>query len=427
MKLFNKEEELMGEFTREDLGLRIRDLREKKRMTQQEMADAAQTTRATVSKWETGDSEPSATQLRLIADALGVSTDYLCGNDSSIGEKICVLDTCIVLNRPRVVDLLVKTNIYNKIVVTDVVTNELNYQKDHARGSNKQKAWLAMVTIERQKDHITFDRTEFAKGVINDDKIMEVAKKYAISNINNTVDILTNDVYFSLKHKLFGIKNVNIKSFADIEASLYKNESFDEYDTQKFIAAVKSNKIAEVKKCYKKTVDVNRVDSLTGHTPLIIAIRSKNHDILEFLLTIEGINLEKRDQEKYVFTPLLHACQMKNAFAMRKLIENGASVNASSRGKNVGNTPLMVCSWKYPFIEGIKILMENEDLSYNQQDNNGFTALHKACFHNQYEPIKMLIDHIDNNIEDFNNRKAFELLDKKNPNFTQISALFERK
>ena len=426
MKLSVEGGKNMSEFTREDLGARIRDLREKKKITQQELAEKAETTRATVSKWETGDSEPSATQLRLVAEALGVSADYLCGNDASVGEKICVLDTCIVLNRPRVIELLVKTNLYNKIVIPDVVTSELNYQKDHAKGSNKQRAWLAMVTIERHKDHITFDRTEFNKGEINDDKIMSVAKKYALLNINNVIDVLTNDVYFSLKHKTFGIKNISIKSFADIEASLYKNDEFDEYDTQRFLAAVKSYKINEVKKLYKPTVDVNRVDSQTGQTPLIIAIKAKDHELLKYLLSIENIDVEKRDQYKYAFTPLLHACQMKDVEAMRILIENGANVNSSSRGFNKGNTPLMVCSWKYPFIDGIKVLMEREELSYNQQDNNGFTALHKACYTNNYEVIKMLIDRVDNSIEDFNNKKAVELLDSKNPNFARISALFDK-
>lgn len=416
----------MSDFTRQDLGNRIEDLRKKKNMTQTDLADAAQTTRTTVSKWETGDSEPSATQLRMIAESLGVSVDYLLGNEASVGEKICVLDTCIVLNRPKVVDLLVKTHLYDKIVIADVVTSELNYQKDHAKGSNKQRAWLAMVNIERQKEHITFDKTEYKKDEINDDKIMAVAKKYALLNINNAVDILTNDVYFSLKHKTFGIKNINIKSFAEIEGSLYKNDVYDEYDTQRFIGAVKSNKLSEIKKAYKETVDVNRVDSQTGHTPLIIAIRAKNHDILEYLLSVENIDIEKRDSDKYAFTPLLHACQLKDLDAMKMLIRNGASVNASSRGKNIGNTPLMVCSWKFPFIDGIKLLMESDDLSYNQQDFNGYTALHKACIWNHYDVIKLLVDHIDNRIEDFKNKRAVEYLDSKNQNFSRISALFEK-
>ena len=98
----------MSDFTRQDLGNRIEDLRKKKNMTQTDLADAAQTTRTTVSKWETGDSEPSATQLRMVADSLGVSVDYLLGNDASAGEKICVLDTCVILNRPKAIDLLLK-------------------------------------------------------------------------------------------------------------------------------------------------------------------------------------------------------------------------------------------------------------------------------------------------------------------------------
>lgn len=416
----------MSDFTRQDLGNRIEDLRKKKNMTQVKLAEHAQTTRTTLSKWETGDSEPSATQLKLIADTLGISVDYLLGNDSSVGEKICILDTCIILNRPRVIDLLIKTNLYDKIVVPDVVTDELNYQKDHGRGSNKQRAWLAMVTIEHQKGHISFDSTGFKKGEINDDKIMSVAKKYALLNINSIVDVLTNDVYFSLKHETFGIKNISIKSFSDIEASLYKNDSYDEYDTQRFIGAIKSNKSNDVKSFYKDSVDINRLDSQTGHTPLILTIRAKNHEILKYLLSLEDIDVEKRDSDKYEFTPLLHACQLKDLEAMKILIENGASVNASSRGKNIGNTPLMVCSWKYPFIEGIKLLMENDSLSYNQQDFNGFTALHKACFWNHYEVIKLIINRVDNNIEDFKNKKAVEYLDAKNQNFARISVLFNK-
>ena len=111
----------MSEFTNMDLGERILDLRTKKKMSQSELADLAQTTRTTISKWENGDSEPSASQLKKIADAFGVSIDYLCGNMDSVGETICVLDTCVILNRPRATDLLIKSKLYSKIVVPDVV------------------------------------------------------------------------------------------------------------------------------------------------------------------------------------------------------------------------------------------------------------------------------------------------------------------
>ena len=111
----------MSAFTNMDLGKRILGLRTKKKMSQSELADLVQTTRTTVSKWENGDSEPSASQLKMIADTFGVSIDYLCGNMDSIGEAICVLDTCIILNRPRAIDLLIKSKLYSKIDRKSVV------------------------------------------------------------------------------------------------------------------------------------------------------------------------------------------------------------------------------------------------------------------------------------------------------------------
>lgn len=282
----------MSDFTNMDLGKRILDLRAKKKMSQTELADLAQTTRTTVSKWENGDSEPSASQLKRIADAFGVSIDYLCGNMDSVGETICVLDTCVILNRPRAIDLLIKSKLYSKIVVPDVVIQELNYQKDHAKGSMKQRAWLSMVTVENNKSSISIDKTVFTKNEVNDDRIMTVAKNYALACVNNKVDILTNDVYFSLKYQTFGIKNLSIKSFSDVEAFLHKDDDFDEFNTQKFISEVKSKSLSRVKNAYNPTVNINRIDPQTGLTPLIQAVRDRSYDIVEYLLSLDGIDIE---------------------------------------------------------------------------------------------------------------------------------------
>lgn len=53
----------------------IRELRQAVQMTQLELANAIGVTPSAVYKWERGQTEPSATNLRDLASALGVSMD----------------------------------------------------------------------------------------------------------------------------------------------------------------------------------------------------------------------------------------------------------------------------------------------------------------------------------------------------------------
>ncbi len=62
-------------------GAVIKQLREKNRMTQQQLADRLGVTDKTISKWETGKGYPDITLLEPIADALRVSvTELISGN-----------------------------------------------------------------------------------------------------------------------------------------------------------------------------------------------------------------------------------------------------------------------------------------------------------------------------------------------------------
>lgn len=58
-------------------GDRLRDVRRKAKMTQQELADKVGVSRTQVTNWELGNSEPSVTALVLIAYTMNVSTDFL--------------------------------------------------------------------------------------------------------------------------------------------------------------------------------------------------------------------------------------------------------------------------------------------------------------------------------------------------------------
>ena len=169
-------------------------------------------------------------------------------------------------------------------------------------------------------------------------------------------------------------------------------------------------------------IDVNRCDPSCGYTPLIQAIRNRNYNLVSFMLEIPQIDLNKKDKQKYNFTPLLHVCQIKDLKMMKMLIDAGADPNIGSSGVNFGNTPLMVSSWGH-FVEGVKYLSEQE-VCYNQQDNNGYTALHKACIKHDYNVAKILIDKTDIKIRDRKNLTAEKYLSKENFLSRDIIQLF---
>ena len=60
-----------------EMGKRIYSMRKELRLTQEEMAERAETTKQTISLAEKGKQELRAGYVVKIADALGVSTDYL--------------------------------------------------------------------------------------------------------------------------------------------------------------------------------------------------------------------------------------------------------------------------------------------------------------------------------------------------------------
>jgi HTH-type transcriptional regulator, competence development regulator len=71
------------------LAKRLRLARKEKKMTQEELAKIVSTKKTTISNYETGYSTPSNEMLSDLADALGVTSDYLLGRvDSPQGFKV---------------------------------------------------------------------------------------------------------------------------------------------------------------------------------------------------------------------------------------------------------------------------------------------------------------------------------------------------
>lgn len=73
-------------YDKNTLSKRIKELRQKKNLTQRQLAKMANTTPTSVSAYEKGQKTPSIEALCNIANVLETSVDWLCGNLESKGD-----------------------------------------------------------------------------------------------------------------------------------------------------------------------------------------------------------------------------------------------------------------------------------------------------------------------------------------------------
>jgi len=69
------------------------ELRRDRGLSQEDLASQIGVSRQAVSKWETGEAMPDLNKLLLLADALGVSLDRLCGKAESLTEPLSTAPT----------------------------------------------------------------------------------------------------------------------------------------------------------------------------------------------------------------------------------------------------------------------------------------------------------------------------------------------
>lgn len=76
--------------------LKLKELRQEKRLTQDKLAEKLGLSRSTISMYETGGSEPDMQTLKSIANFFNVSIDYLMGRDVDNNVKGMKLDRNVV-------------------------------------------------------------------------------------------------------------------------------------------------------------------------------------------------------------------------------------------------------------------------------------------------------------------------------------------
>lgn len=67
--------------------LKLKELREKKGVSQRDVAEALKISKGSIGMWESTDRIPNAKQLNLLADFFGVSVDELLGRDEITPEE----------------------------------------------------------------------------------------------------------------------------------------------------------------------------------------------------------------------------------------------------------------------------------------------------------------------------------------------------
>lgn len=156
------------------VGKKINELRKKSNMSQEELANKLFVSSRTVVKWESGETEPSISNLNAIADIFGVTTDYLLDRDeTSIKSNrkysnlsIALTIIFIVFAIGVIVGLVFSTiALVNEIkVVADAVASNNRAAASTPAGLHFASSELTDKTIEfaaSQGVTITRDSSEF--------------------------------------------------------------------------------------------------------------------------------------------------------------------------------------------------------------------------------------------------------------------------
>lgn len=365
------------------IGNNLKKLRDERKMTQQQIANLLGYDRTVYNKWENGSKIPSKEQIDRIAEALKISAEELYKNIS-----IAIVHTSALMKNVRILGFLLEN--YARVIVPRDVMKELEDLKNGARGvRNKRTAWQVMMKISQyQVDKNGFSIEESEKyGGTTKENMIRLAEELQ-NEQNGDVFIIHDDVTFSVMYK----DSLLLK---DYMAQRSENVGYytvlkimDEWDDFEDIDVEGVNLNAYLPDGMTLLIDCIRCntkekqDVRGGGSISMTRILQK----IQFLLD-HGADINETDRWKHGLTPLAHCVQVKELDLFDYLIKAGADYNLGSidtlntsnfRMQNEGNTPLMIACYegKKQFVDRFLRL---PNVSFNQQDANGYTALIKTA------------------------------------------------
>ena len=118
--------------------MRLIELREERNLTQSDVANAINTSRTNIGRWEKGLNEPAANYIILLADFFECSTDYLLGRSDELGVISIRSQTktpaeTLTADEKKLLEMYRKLDVKNKIHVSTYAEIRLEEQSDSKR------------------------------------------------------------------------------------------------------------------------------------------------------------------------------------------------------------------------------------------------------------------------------------------------------
>ena len=161
------------------INLRLGDLRKKKKMTQQELADDVGVSFQTISKWETGMNMPDITMLPVLAEYFQVSTDQLLGLKTLEGEEYVQEETAMKEFWNKKLEYLLRSRkgYWNDDYVQFLVSQVWKIDKPvSVLDCGCGYGYLGLLLLPHLPEGSTYTGIDFAEDLIQKGKSLFLAK-----------------------------------------------------------------------------------------------------------------------------------------------------------------------------------------------------------------------------------------------------------